>query len=377
MRLFYRICAIGLPFLFPFLAVSGHAQEASKFCNDGVSAQSSLSGMSKSLPSSFGTGIEGLRTISLSNGIEATILPSSYLNERLVPDMNGGVIPLDNGRYLTVITDIRDPAIANKGDGAFHPFDEGQVITALKEISYPGLHLNVTIYILPYPRRNVILSSANGHEIYLSPHVLEIPYNVCAYIVTHEIGHVFQFGNLPESDVENWDAYKKLRGIDNPLKFYETAPHAYRPKEVFAEDFRVLFGGIAAKFGGIVENPELLSPLQVAGLEAFFLSLKPVDRPAETIVALNGFPNPFNPRTQIRVELGNAFALGTDRLSIRIYDVNGALVRELYEGTPASREVRIDWNGAANNGTQVASATYFALVRAGEVRKTVKLLMLK
>jgi hypothetical protein len=325
-------------------------------------------------PINYGNGAEGVRTVYLANGIEATIHSSGYLAEQMDAD---GMLKLADGRYFDVITDINDPSVANKGDGTFHPFVEEEVIRALEAISYPDLKLSFDIFILPYPRRNLLISSASNREIFLSPHVLEIPRNVTAYIVTHEVGHVFQFLNLPDRDAEGWSAYKQLRRITDTGRFSPSGPHAYRPREIFAEDFRVLFGSEAAKFDGLVENPELPSPTRVAGLEEFFASLEPATFEPKAIVALSNSPNPFNPYTEIHVELGDEFTPGFNRLSIRIYDVTGALVKDLYSGIPGTREVRLKWDGTSNNGDRVASAAYFARVRAGNEQMTTKLLLIK
>ena len=46
-----------------------------------------------------------------------------------------------------------------------------------------------------------------------------------------------------------------------------------RPHEIFAEDFRALFGGPTANYSGTIENPGLVHPGAVPGLAAFFLNL--------------------------------------------------------------------------------------------------------
>jgi hypothetical protein len=62
---------------------------------------------------------------------------------------------------------------------------------------------------------------------------------------------------------------------------------------------------------------------------------------------------------------------------VRIYDVRGSLVRELYAGQPAGPDLRVPWDGRDGEGRQVASSTYFGVVEAGNARMTTKLLMIK
>jgi len=376
MNLFLRKPVTGLfvlLFLFPLTGqVFAQGAEAPTITREFVS--SATVSPTGGEPASYIDGSEDARTVYLANGIEVTIYSSRCLVKRMETD---GVLQLSDGRYFDLITDIDDPSIVNKGDGSFHPFVEEEVIRALDEITYPDLELDFDIYILPYPRRNLLISSAGDREIFLSPHVLEVPRDVTAYIVTHEVGHVFQFRHLPDRDTDAWGTYKQLRGITDGSKFSPTGPHAYRPKEIFAEDFRVLFGGEAAKYDGAVENPELVSPTQVAGLQQFYVALRPTVAQPKEIVALTNSPNPFNPYTDIRIKLGDEFMPGSSRLSVRIYDVTGALVKDLYSGVPGTREIWVKWDGTSNSGTRVASATYFAQVRTGNEQMTTKLLLLK
>jgi hypothetical protein len=323
------------------------------------------------------TGEEGVVTVRLANGIDARVFPSDYLASEVVATSNRGILRLDGGEYLTLIMDIGDPAITNKGDGRFHPFDKDLVVECLDQIEYPRMNVEVDVYLLPYPRADMLSSSASGSRVFLSPQVLEISHEGAAYIVSHELGHVFQYGHFSERLETRWDAYRRIRGIEDAAAFSNDGAHAYRPREIFAEDFRVLFGGPSAYFGGRVENPAIASPETVAGLDEFILALTTKDTDSPVIVSFNNYPNPFNPQTELRVELGPDFTAMDKPVTLRIYDVTGALVRELFAGRPVGPELRVTWNGRDEQGRQVASSTYFGVVEAGSARMTTKLLMLK
>ncbi|UCG52547.1 MAG: hypothetical protein JSW58_03075 [Candidatus Latescibacterota bacterium] len=320
---------------------------------------------------------DGILEVQLANGVDARVFTADYLAERTRIDGARGVLELDNGQYFTLITDINDPLIQNKGDGRFHPLDNDLVVDRLSQIGYPNIDLEVEVYVLPFPRANVLSSSASGRRIYLSPQVLEISTEGAAYIIAHEMGHVFQYRYLPDSSHRRWDEYRKIRGIEDRNKFSESSAHAYRPREIFAEDFRVLFGGSAAFFGGRVENPELESPLAVTGLRQFFLGLTTGVSGEPIIVSFVGYPNPFNPQTELRVRVSDDFVASGEQLTVTVYDVTGALVRELYKGRPSGADVRVGWDGRDRHGRQVASSTYFGVVKAGNSRMTTKLLMIK
>jgi hypothetical protein len=312
----------------------------------------------------------------LDNGLDVTVYSSELLESRLTADIFGPIIPLDDGRVLRVIIDIDDPSIYNKGDGEFHPFPEYRVLEVLEGISHDNLELPVTVYILPFPRTNLLVSSTSGNAVFLSPHVREIDPVVCAYIVAHEMGHVFHNSYMPDGS-RAWEKYKRIRDITDPLVFYATASHAYRPKEIFAEDFRVLFGGVDAAFGGRIENPELASPVLVAGLQEYIAGVGGPRIVSRSIVRVSSYPNPFNPETEISVVIPPEIVQARERVTVRIYDVSGALVRELYSDVPSGESLFVRWDGRDQGGNGVASAHYFALIEAGEARATIKLVLLK
>jgi hypothetical protein len=312
----------------------------------------------------------------LPNGLDLTVYGSDALASRLTWRGGQALIALEDGRYLSVITDIDDPSIYNKGDGQFHPFPQDRVVEVLGGITHENMHLKVTVYILPYPRTNLLVSSTSGNTIFLSPHVLDIHPAVCAYIVAHEMGHVFHNGYLPESSTL-WHEYLSIRGIDDESIYYASASHPYRPREIFAEDFRVLFGGRDAAFGGRVENPSLPSPTLVPGLEGFIADIGGTVIAARSRVRVSSYPNPFNPETEIQVVIPDEILRSRERVTVRIYDVRGALVRELYSDVPFDENLYVRWDGKDKNGASVASAHYFALIEAGPIRATLKLVLLK
>jgi hypothetical protein len=377
MKTILRVTALGLVVLCFSLAAAPQAQEISGTCIDDIDIVSPSGTLDRRVLAPLADGAEGVYSLNLENGLGVTIFTSEHLARRLQTYNGEDIIPLDDGRYFRVVTDINDPEIANKGDGAFHPFQMNKVIEVLRSINHPRLNMKITVYLLPYPRRSVLVSWASGSEIFLSPHVLEIESEVTAYIVTHEVGHVYQFRNIPDTNSDTWARYKTIRGITNTAKFSDYGPHAYRPKEIFAEDFRVLFGSEEARYNDTVENPELCSPFEVAGLRSFMLNLEAVPVEPTTITALKCFPNPFNPCTEIAVVLGEDFTPGHDLVSVRIYNITGALVRELYDGAPESRRLQVEWDGRSDRGEQVASAPYFAQVRAGAASQTIKLILIK
>ena len=92
---------------------------------------------------------------------------------------------------------------------------------------------------------------------------------------------------------------------------------------------------------------------------------------------LQNFPNPFNPETWIPYTLGD----DTD-VNVRIYDVEGKLVRNLdigYQrsGRYLSREKALYWDGRDQLGESVSSGIYFYTLKADAFSDTRRMVILK
>ena len=110
----------------------------------------------------------------------------------------------------------------------------------------------------------------------------------------------------------------------------------------------------------------------IALLESVLASL----RPAETQLLAN-YPNPFNPETWIPYHLAN----DTD-VQISIYDINGALVRQLdlghqRAGYYTNRSRAAYWDGRNEFGERVATGIYFYQLQANNMSLLRKMVILK
>ena len=84
------------------------------------------------------------------------------------------------------------------------------------------------------------------------------------------------------------------------------------------------------------------------------------------------FPNPFNPSTTIRYSIQSP-----EKVSIRIYDISGQIVREFNEEHTEAGNFEIIWDGRNNFGEKVSSAAYFYQVSAGEFVESKKMILIK
>jgi hypothetical protein len=84
------------------------------------------------------------------------------------------------------------------------------------------------------------------------------------------------------------------------------------------------------------------------------------------------YPNPFNPDTRIRLDLPMA---STGRLDV--YDLEGRLVRTLWNGTLAAGRYEYSWNSHDNNGRAVSSGLYFCRFSSPQYTATQKMMLVK
>ena len=105
----------------------------------------------------------------------------------------------------------------------------------------------------------------------------------------------------------------------------------------------------------------------------FTIIADPLDVPTSNVVRLaQNHPNPFNPRTAIVFSLPRA-----QEVSLRVYDVQGRLVRTLVEGLQIAGRHEVVWQGHGDSGEQVASGMYVYRMVTGEGALVRKMTLLK
>ncbi len=114
------------------------------------------------------------------------------------------------------------------------------------------------------------------------------------------------------------------------------------------------------------EGPTLLT-----GVDSPDRALVP---PVSYVLAQN-YPNPFNPSTVI------SFAVppgaGNETVSLTIYDVRGARVRQLLATPLSAGSYAVRWDGLSDNGGRMASGPFFYELRAGGFTATRSMLLLR
>jgi hypothetical protein len=92
---------------------------------------------------------------------------------------------------------------------------------------------------------------------------------------------------------------------------------------------------------------------------------------------LQNNPNPFNPETWIPYVMAEP-----ERVTIRIYNVTGRLVKTLNLGDRAagayiSKEKAAYWDGTNENGENVSSGVYFYTLEAGSYRAAGRMVIIR
>jgi hypothetical protein len=341
-----------------------NAQRVTRSLTDAILAAATLLGLSAPVLAGTHPSLPGIRVISV----------VEVLRDHTETGPDGTLYFVNTlGVRWALVTSTSDPRIANAGDGSFHPIDEACVLSVLGTIPNAFLApVSVEIFLLPYPRAASLSSSFDGDAIYLSPGCFPYAPAPMAGLVSHELGHAVHDALLPDTDTARWAEYEALRGIADSTVYRAGAAHANRPHEIFAEDFRVLFGGALAAGNGSVENLAVGSPVSRPEVRAFFESLVAASPspavPAQSaeLVASSwtASPNPSRAGQSIVLQSPVGFAARNDQASgdpvtVIVFDAGGREVNRLPAGS-LIEPLSVPTRDAA--GHELAAGAYWARV---------------
>lgn len=94
--------------------------------------------------------------------------------------------------------------------------------------------------------------------------------------------------------------------------------------------------------------------------------------PEAATLAVSAYPNPFNPRTTIALELPRA----TD-VAVVIHDARGRRLLELHTGPLAAGRHELTWDGRDTTGRAAAAGVYLYSVTAAGERRTGRLVLVR
>lgn len=87
---------------------------------------------------------------------------------------------------------------------------------------------------------------------------------------------------------------------------------------------------------------------------------------------LQNYPNPFNPSTTIEFQLPK-----NGNVDISVYDLNGRLVKKLYDGQQSVGTHQLKWAGENSFGQSVASGLYIYTIQFEDEVLSKKMIYLK
>ena len=88
---------------------------------------------------------------------------------------------------------------------------------------------------------------------------------------------------------------------------------------------------------------------------------------------LDNYPNPFNPKTQIRFSIGRR-----ENVKLIVYDMMGRQVNTLVNGESFNSGYHVvNWLGIDDKGNKVPSGVYVYRIKAGDYIADKKMLLLK
>jgi hypothetical protein len=150
-----------------------------------------------------------------------------------------------------------------------------------------------------------------------------------------------------------------------------------------APDDRVT--SISTSEHGIVVAGEFTSvgevcSVHLAEYDGAGITLPVVEGPAEdggtplplAVQLLAPSPNPFNPRVTLAFDLPR-----TSATKLEIYDTAGRLIRTVFTGDPSAGRHEFVWSGIDQNGREVASGVYFAVLTTPDRRLHRKLALVR
>jgi spore coat protein A len=128
------------------------------------------------------------------------------------------------------------------------------------------------------------------------------------------------------------------------------------------------------------EDHEMMRPYHIGPLPPLALAkggseeaVGAGDAPVAARSALRqNIPNPFNPVTDIRFELGE-----DGPVSLQVYNTSGEIVQTLVDGPLGAGPHGVRWDGTDRNGLKVSSGVYFYRLVAGTFAETKKMSLLR
>jgi Subtilase family/FlgD Ig-like domain len=291
----------------------------------------------------------------------------------------------ENGRCYTIVYSATDASsnVAYDTVEVHVPHDQSAAAIGSSGFTADGKNLNAaaTTFALFVPGSATLdVRRIDTTKLYVgntagvikanSTHVVDINNDQKADLaVFFDASHVQNMVARDDADaatVKNLDEELDAKAIkDGPVGMHFTLDDGtdYLVRNIYALGSPVAMPSVAGKKTFTPEQKEITAntgPSAAAPTEVRITALTSIQ------------PNPFNPQTTVHFSLAKSV-----RVRISIYDVTGALVRQLVDETMPSGQHEARWDGKSDRGTGVTSGVYFVRMMAGSYREVRKIIMLK
>ncbi|NOY60976.1 MAG: T9SS type A sorting domain-containing protein [Calditrichaeota bacterium] len=181
---------------------------------------------------------------------------------------------------------------------------------------------------------------------------------------------------------DNWYAVQ-LRAIGQTLTGSvqqlddQFQPISGRYAQVSVEDNNLTQGYVGTRSAAGSKNlPYLIDDFQVINVTSSSVDDKSdqKNKLPQSFVLEQNFPNPFNPTTTINFSIPEKYK---GRASLSIYNINGALVKELINKEMSAGYHSVQWDGTDWNGQKLSSGLYLYKLNVGKNVQSRKMLLLK
>ena len=119
------------------------------------------------------------------------------------------------------------------------------------------------------------------------------------------------------------------------------------------------------------QNREILQGAKVAIPDLIPTGIDDEIEIPESITLGQNYPNPFNAETKID------FHTNGGAVSLEVYDLTGALVRTLIDGSLEAGRYSATWNGLDESGSEIASGVYFYRLSGADSELVKRMTLLK
>jgi hypothetical protein len=222
---------------------------------------------------------------------------------------------------------------------------------------------------IPYPG-----TRSNNVYIFLSDTPLPVELSSFTAVITADMYVNLEWRAETETDMLGYNVYRGYKDDVsdavkvNPLvieahNVSQTTDYNYIDKEVMSgQDYYYWLESVDLDLTNQFHGPIFISLVEEDD------EIPPV---FETVLRKN-YPNPFNPVTNIEYSLKEE-----TEVSLRIYNLRGQVVKDLFTGFQQAGEHKIVWEGLDNQQKEAATGVYFYRLKTDHYDKMYKMLMVK